>query len=43
MATNMSNLTPAQQAIVDQIVATGQQLGASSAVIEAAVTDQYTK
>jgi trimeric autotransporter adhesin len=37
MATPMNQLTPAQQAIVNQIIAAGQQLGVSNEVIMAAV------
>ncbi len=37
MALNMNNLTSAQQAIVNQIIATGQQLGTPNIVIQAAI------
>lgn len=37
MASNMKNLTSAQQAIVNKIITTGQQLGAPNVVIQAAV------
>jgi len=37
MATNMNSLSPAQQAMVDKIIASGQQVGAPNVVIQAAV------
>jgi hypothetical protein len=37
MATNMNQLIPEQQAVVNKIIAAGQQLGASNTVIMAAV------
>lgn len=37
MATNMNNLTSAQRGVVNQIIAIGNQLGASNDVIMAAV------
>ena len=37
MATNVNSLTPAQQSVVNQIISKGQQLGASTDVIEALV------
>lgn len=37
MATNMSNLTSAQQAVVNQIIAAGQQSGTPNVVIQAAI------